>query len=350
MKFSRMLARWPASLVFRSPYTCNIKVTQRCNLKCSFCGLWKHTGIPELSVSDYELVADKLKKMGLARVVITGGEPFLRPDLVDIIATFAQRNFSVTLLTNGTLVTREKLVRLREAGLHDLGISLDTLDSRQQDDICGVPGVTRKAIAAIRTGVEVLHHGIVEVLVTVGAFNLTQIPELVHFITTDLNAWAVINPVNIPASENAILSQTSDNNVPPLEASAVDNTYNALRKMKRNGAGILVSDVFLEASRQYLKTGKYAWRCDAGLRYFTIFSDGSLAPCSDTAPIANIMAMKPSDIRKPEFIQAARSARQRCRGCIFSCWRESTYLFTQPSVWIERAAFALKSGFRRGQK
>ncbi|MBN1551682.1 SPASM domain-containing protein, partial [bacterium] len=110
----------------------------------------------------------------------------------------------------------------------------------------------------------------------------------------------------------------------------------SLRQKKRDGVKILVSDIFLDASREYLKSGSFAWNCDAGLRYFTIFSDGSLAPCSDSESIGNILDMTASSFRDKHYREMAIEKQRSCKGCIYSCWREASYLFSQPAVWHER--------------
>ena len=342
MRISRMIYRWPRSKFFRSPYTCNLKVTQRCNLKCSFCGLWRRTGQSELSLENYRGIAETFLHLGLARVVVTGGEPFLRPDLAEIVALFSRRGFSTTVLTNGTLVTEKALSHLKRMGLNDLGVSLDTLIPEKQAAICGSQGVWEKAVKTLRLGVKIFPEGMVEALLTVTAENLNEIPDIVEFIHNDIGAWVVVNPVNVPPVPGSILSAVTVEDAPPFPAEKVDSVYDRLIKMKQEGYRILVTDRFLEDSRAYLKTGKFNWNCDAGLRYFTIFSDGSLAPCSDTEVIANIKDMTSRDFSRRQFRTQAAAVRNSCSGCIYSCWREVSYLFNEPQVWKERFRTVLK--------
>jgi len=256
MKFSRMLIRWPFSFLFHSPYTCNIKITHRCNLKCHFCGLWRNADNHELYLENYVTVANILKQLGIARVVITGGEPFLRQDLVEIISIFSRSGFSTTLLTNGTLTTTSKLERLKAAGLNDIGISLDTLNPEIQNSICGGKDIWNRAVDTIRDSVRIFRTGIVEVMITITGDNLSEIPELVEYIDSDLKAWSVISPVNIPTGKNSILSTSLAKSIPPFPAEQVDKVYDEIASLKRQGKRILVSDVFLNHSREYLKTGQ----------------------------------------------------------------------------------------------
>lgn len=336
MKVSRMISGWPRSLLFRSPYTCNIKITTRCNLKCGFCGLWSTPHGRELHLDNYRFIADLLDRLHVSRVVITGGEPLLRDDTQDIIALFSKKGMSTTLLTNGTLLTPDRLNTLIRAGLHDIGISLDSLDPDRIEKICGGKNIWNTVVDAIRMSVNNVSNGLVEVLTTVTRENLHEIPEIVEFVDTSLGAWSVVNPINVPESDRAILSANTQGWAPPLPAGDVDRVYDTLALMKQKGSRLLVSDRFLDESRRYLKTGDFRWTCDAGERYFTIFPDGGLAPCSDQPSIRNILEMTPGEFRSAGYRREVRDVQRQCGGCIFSCWREASYMFTDPFVMTER--------------
>lgn len=336
MKLSRMIRAWPGSLLFRSPFTCNIKVTTRCNLRCGFCGLWSRPADHELHLDNYRYIADLLHDIGIGRVVITGGEPLLRADTPEIIALFSRRGISTTLLTNGLLLNKDILQRMLRLGLNDIGISLDSLIPEKQEAICNQHNVWDRIVKAIKLSVEQVSNGVVEVLTTVTADNLREVPDLVRYVCDELGAWSVVNPVNIPPSPDSILSATDSSIAPPYPEELVDSLYDSLLDMKQHGKRILISDRFIEDSRKYLKTGQFKWHCDAGERYFTIFPDGGLAPCSDQASVARITDMTPADFRSRKYRNTVRDVQKRCGGCIFSCWREASYLFNDSSVWKER--------------
>ncbi len=120
----------------------NLEVTKRCNAHCNFCDYWKEK--PPRELKDYVPVVEKLKPLSVG---LTGGEPLLREDLPDLIASL-RRNFGflrISLITNGSLLTKEKGLELWEAGLDELSISLDYLDSRH-DEGRGLSGLTRHIV------------------------------------------------------------------------------------------------------------------------------------------------------------------------------------------------------------
>jgi MoaA/NifB/PqqE/SkfB family radical SAM enzyme len=118
--------------VLRSrPFQCLVQVTNRCNMQCSFCDFWPN-GVPsreELTLGDFQRVAAELSELGCFLVSIEGGEPFVRPDLVDIVRAFARRHLPL-LYTNGWYVDAAKAKALFDAGLAQVGVSIDFPDAR----------------------------------------------------------------------------------------------------------------------------------------------------------------------------------------------------------------------------
>jgi cyclic pyranopterin phosphate synthase len=110
-----------------------LSVTDRCNLRCQYCMpepdyLW----LPRESILTFEetaTIVDAFTAVGVDRVRITGGEPLLRRDLPVLIESLAARPAiaDLALTTNGVLLAGQARA-LREAGLHRVTVSLDTLD------------------------------------------------------------------------------------------------------------------------------------------------------------------------------------------------------------------------------
>lgn len=87
------------------PFSATFAVTNRCNLRCSYCNcpLIDPTNLPLARV---ELLFDRLQAMGIKRLGLAGGEPMMRPDLAEIIALAKQRRFFVSVNSNLTLFDR----------------------------------------------------------------------------------------------------------------------------------------------------------------------------------------------------------------------------------------------------
>jgi cyclic pyranopterin phosphate synthase len=109
-----------------------LSVTDRCNLRCQYCMPEPdYAWLPRESILDFEEIAvivDAFTGLGVDRVRITGGEPLLRRDLPALVSLLAARPAvrDLALTTNGVLL-EDQARALRDAGLHRITVSLDTL-------------------------------------------------------------------------------------------------------------------------------------------------------------------------------------------------------------------------------
>jgi cyclic pyranopterin phosphate synthase len=137
-----------------------VSVTDRCNLRCLYCMpepdyVW----LPRENILTFEDTArlvDAFTQAGVDRVRITGGEPLLRRDLPDLVRQLASRPAvkDLALTTNGVLLAAQAQ-RLRDAGLHRITVSLDTLQPRRFRDLTRfdeLPSVLAGLDAAARAG------------------------------------------------------------------------------------------------------------------------------------------------------------------------------------------------------
>src|SRR5687768_17395467 len=110
-----------------------VSVTDRCNLRCQYCmPEVDYAWLPRESLLTFEEIAaivDAFTDLGVDRLRLTGGEPLLRRNLADLVAALASRRAikDLALTTNGVLLAAQADA-LRQAGLHRITVSLDTLD------------------------------------------------------------------------------------------------------------------------------------------------------------------------------------------------------------------------------
>ena len=112
------------------PRSVRVSVTDRCDFACTYCRPSHSDGYAEgrLEVSVWRTMFEGLKKAGVQRVRLTGGEPLIHPEIVAIVGELAAIGFEdIALTTNATQLAR--LAKpLAAAGLHRINISIDTLD------------------------------------------------------------------------------------------------------------------------------------------------------------------------------------------------------------------------------
>jgi MoaA/NifB/PqqE/SkfB family radical SAM enzyme len=143
--------RFATNLLRGRPFDVLVQVTNRCNMKCSFCDFWPHGAAPreELQVAEYRRLASELAALGCFIVSVEGGEPFVRPDLVEIVRAFAERGHLPVLYTNGWYADADKARALFAAGLTQVGVSIDYHDARRHDAKRGMEGAFERAWAAV---------------------------------------------------------------------------------------------------------------------------------------------------------------------------------------------------------
>ncbi len=126
-------------------------VGRRCNLRCVHCYSHsrnqEYTG--ELTHEEGIRLIDDLAQFGAPVLLFSGGEPLMRPDILDLIAHARARGMRAVLSTNGTLITPDLAEKLKEFGLSYVGVSLDGLEETN-DRFRGVKGAFASALEGIR--------------------------------------------------------------------------------------------------------------------------------------------------------------------------------------------------------
>ena len=163
-------------------------LTDRCNLSCSHCygsSGPERTTEEELTTAEALGVIDDLAAMGVPLILFTGGEPLLRGDIRELACHARNRGLKMALSTNGTLITPEIAVGIRDCGIAYAGISLDGARAETHDRFRNSPGAFDRATGAfaacraagLRCGVRITltkeNHGelgaLVDLAITLGA-------------------------------------------------------------------------------------------------------------------------------------------------------------------------------------
>jgi len=112
-----------------------LSVTSRCNLNCIYCHREGESSKDEMNVEEIEKICKAFYELGVRKIKITGGEPLIREDLIEIIARMPPFD-DISLVTNGTLLSK-RAQELKDAGLNRINISLDTLREDRYKHITG---------------------------------------------------------------------------------------------------------------------------------------------------------------------------------------------------------------------
>jgi len=163
------------------PYTVSWNLTQRCNQQCAHCylsALPHATTTDELTTEECFRILDELAGVNPdLLLILTGGEPFLRRDLLDLAGHAAKRGFTVVLGTNGFLLRDKQAAAMRQHGIQGASISLDSTDPARHDAFRQFPGSWKGAIRATEAlraeGLPFSLH------MSVTGWNVAEIPAMV---------------------------------------------------------------------------------------------------------------------------------------------------------------------------
>ena len=157
-----------------------ISLTQRCNFNCFFCHQeGEHSPGDELSADEIEAAVSVAAELGITKMKLTGGEPLLRDDVVEIVRRISPLVEEVSMTTNASLLD-EKACSLKEAGLRRVNVSFHTLNPDGFKEItgCSDEALVRRGVeAALRCGL----HPVKLNMVVMKGLNASEIPEMIGF-------------------------------------------------------------------------------------------------------------------------------------------------------------------------
>lgn len=163
-----MLGVGTPAVVHAAPRSVRISVTDRCDFACTYCRPSRDDGYEDhrLDLTAWDALVDGLVRAGVVRFRLTGGEPLVHPRIVDLVRLIAGKGVSDLALTTNASQLARLAVPLREAGLHRLNVSIDTLDAarfsrltrggRLADVLRGIDAATDAGFAPIKLNTVVL--------------------------------------------------------------------------------------------------------------------------------------------------------------------------------------------------
>lgn len=360
---ARTMMRLGRSLLTKDqPIYVQYYVTARCNLACEQCNIiYANADVREASTDEARRIAENLAKIGVSVVLLTGGEPFARKDLPQIVRGFVEHGIHPRLQTNG-LASKEKLAECIEAGAHDISISLDSLQPDLQDTINGeVADSWRKALRSISNVAHVFPQEAFAVLGCVLApRNFRHVPDVIRF-ATEIGWWVSLVPAHATTHRQPMSFRTYD---PAMRFPAemwpeVDRVLDRVHEMREAGFHVYDSDPYLADVRRMIRGEPVQWRdrnegiCDSPNLYFAILPSGEMAVCCDWRLDSRISVSAPDfpeRYRARETRAEVRSIAAACSGCLFGSFPEITISSRYLQPMMRRINFFGKSNPRRQLK
>ena len=304
------------------------ETTRNCNLNCVHCRAAATCGPyrDELDTAAALALMDQIAAVGQPIVILTGGEPLLRPDIFQIASYGSQKGLRMVMAPNGTMIDAHNAQRMVEAGIQRISISLDGADAASHDRFRGVEGAFEAALRGIRhardAGLEF------QINTTVTQSNLGQIARI-QDLAIRLGAVAHHIFLLVPTGRGKyILDQAIDANqyeetlnwfydqrgkTPlQLKATCAPHYYRILRQRARaEGTSVTFESHGLDAVTR---------GCLAGTGFCFISNQGVVQPCGFLALDCGKVTETPfSDIWRDSAIFTALRDPDRLKGKCGRC-------------------------------
>jgi len=294
--------RWIAygAVSTRHPLMAHIIPIRRCNLSCTYCNEYDDFSKP---VSTDTMVGriNRLADLGTGVVTLSGGEPLLHPELDDIIRAIRRRGVLAAMITNGYLLTPERVQRLNQAGLDHMQISIDNVKPDE---------VSKKSLKVLDKKLEILaEHADFHVNINSVVGGGIHTPQDALVIGKRALALGFTSTIGI--------IHDGDGQLQPLRDQERE-VYMAMRSMEKS------SYAQLNGFQDNIAHGlENKWRCRAGARYLYVCEDGLVHYCSQQRgyPAKPLAEYSVEDVRR-EY----RTAKGCAPRCTVACVHQVSYI------------------------
>jgi MoaA/NifB/PqqE/SkfB family radical SAM enzyme len=309
------------------PLRVNFQLTNHCNLRCPTCSKWKETNPEaELTTQQWRGIINRISRFGLSPLVtLSGGEPFSRTDIFDILGYIADAGLQPVIISNGSLLNEAKISRLRQYPIKQITLSLNGVQAATHDATRGVNGSFAKTFNSLELLAETQIPVVIETILMKP--NMGELIDLVK-LARKKKIEGIIFQVLTAANVHNIYDDKK-NSVPeelwyktdPFwidDAAAFAGLVEELIAMKRNGFPIINSFEQMKYFPLYFSDQRSIAKlpCTAGISNFMVDPFGRARLCYSLMPIGNILEHKPLDIWRS---QAAKDVREQIRSCKATC-------------------------------
>lgn len=315
--------------------------------------------IKPFDISQIENIAKNLREIGAGVILLTGGEPFLRPDISEIVRIFKKYGLDIRLQTAGLEKIWPKIKECVDNGARDINVSLDTLDEELGDYINGVKGSWREAIKTISFISRTFppKDSICALGCVLSPYNIDEIEAILEF-ANKIGWWLSLVPAHISERDYNLKTENFrgyDKTFVFCEEDyhKLKNLIERLKSMKKNGYNLFDSNDYLDSIYHFVTIGNPNWRknniCDTPNLYFAILPDGRFAPCCDFRLKRDIYLYDknfPKIYKSKEFRSEVKEIAKKCRGCNFGSFPEMTLSARSFNTIKERIFLQLKAKSR----
>jgi len=285
---------------------CFFAIDNVCNNRCEMCSIWKEE--PRIvSLEDAKRVIDRLKENNFQVLQLTGGEPLLNPNFLEIVKYAKGLKFLVFAPTNGTLIDEHMAQKIKESKIDQISVSLHHYKPEVFEKISGKKGILESVVKSIELlkGKKVP----VSVLCTISRSNKDDIEEIVKFVDKMDVTLSFCLPVSISTTSFKLGGNGDSVDLSKEEMKEVLFKIIGLKKGGYNIANTL--DFMMDMIRHL--DGKNRYECLGGSKLIYIDWNLNVFPC--------MCKGEPVSIDKYDF-----KPHEKCNKCMIQCFREPSMM------------------------
>lgn len=312
------------------PNKVTVIITDACAARCLMCDIWKLQAENELSADEWKSTLDELRAwLGPFFLVISGGEPFQRRDMFDILAHCRDIGIKTKMSSNGMFLTKRTCERILEVGPDFLSLSVDTHEREVHDRLRGVPLYDKcvDAIEYLRSNDEGIVLGVASILMEETYRELASTARWAIDLGVDRVLYQPLYPTF--ASDEEMDPRWYERNPHwPRDPEAVQAALEEVLRLKRDGLPIWNPDEQLEAMQHYFRDPFSHPRPDECMvRYNTFNMDarGNVNFCWTVDDVVgNVRESSPREIWESRLADDVREKMKPCQApCLLNCYRSS---------------------------
>lgn len=303
-------------------------VTDACAARCTMCDIWKLSAENELTLDEWKVTLDRLREwLGPFFLVISGGEPFQRRDMFDILAHCRAIGIKTKMSSNGMFLTERALDRILEVGPDFLSLSIDHHDREVHDTLRGVPLYDKcvEGLAYLRGNDQGIVLGVASIIMEETYRDLAATARWALGLGVDRVLFQPLYPT-FATDEGMDPAWFARNPHWPRDPDGVAAALEEVKALKAAGLPIWNPVEHLVAMQHYFRDPASHPRPDECMvRYntFNIGPRGDVNFCWTVDDVVgNVRASHPRDLWASAAADAVRDKMKPCKApCLLNCYR-----------------------------
>lgn len=296
-----------------NPY---VEITTACNLRCLHCYNGSGTDSALITMNDLKQICDSMKKADLDHITFSGGEPTLHPNFKEFISFCCDEGFSITIVSNATMIEEELGTFLRDKNIN-FQISLNGVSPNTHDKLCG-KGTFKRTMRGMDILLKYLPNEAISIHCMMERYNINELVELIKLaynkkISSVSFAWvnslgrAVDNSIDFSMPIEELIEVGADLKNNPIVKDYIKKGMNIQIPEYSDSCPFLGEDRIGIAPR--IDSYGNVYLCQS----FNDYSFGNIREIN----LYDLICASNAPVKLIEKIQEARKKIEKCKQCVW---------------------------------